>query len=366
MTKRKEDINGFVTIENNPISKVGVFPYLGREIGAPEPEKVYQVYRPEEELNNQDTIKSFNLLPWVDEHEFLGKDGTPAEKKGVQGTTGESAYFEYPYLKNNIRVYSDYMQNLIDKGKIELSPSYRCKYEFTSGVFDGRKYDAIQRDIRGNHLALVKEGRTGKDVAVQDQIITIDSKSIKEQLMFTEEQLAAIQKLIQEALAAQNPVVDQNLKPECDNSETTSKEAGKPAVADEPMGNVTPVTPEAAKAVVEAENAVEMAAEAIEAVKEEIASDSMKKLVKQLSERDALVKRVTPHIGVFDSSSMLSAQDVASYAAKKLNIKAVSGAEIATLDGYLQHVKPPIETVAKDSAPIRGNDTISALWKGNK
>src|SRR4051794_25123272 len=45
-TARVEDINGYVTVENNPISRSGVFQSLGRSIGAPEPDRIYNVYRP--------------------------------------------------------------------------------------------------------------------------------------------------------------------------------------------------------------------------------------------------------------------------------------------------------------------------------
>lgn len=79
---REYDINGWAEIKGNPISKVGVFPYLGSQIDKSLiPDKIYQVYRPMEELNNPETINSFKLVPWTDEHEMLGKGMTPAEKK---------------------------------------------------------------------------------------------------------------------------------------------------------------------------------------------------------------------------------------------------------------------------------------------
>jgi uncharacterized protein len=46
---QKIDSNGFIEIENNPISKVGIYEYLGSEIAAPDPTKIYKVLRPEEE-----------------------------------------------------------------------------------------------------------------------------------------------------------------------------------------------------------------------------------------------------------------------------------------------------------------------------
>ena len=51
---REHDINGWAEIKGNPISKVGVFPYSGQQIAPDlEPDKIYNVFRSEKELNNQ-------------------------------------------------------------------------------------------------------------------------------------------------------------------------------------------------------------------------------------------------------------------------------------------------------------------------
>ena len=164
MNRLEEDENGYVLVEKRPISKVGVFEYLGSSIGAEDPDRIYKVYRPAEELSSQDTIDSFKLVPWIDEHEMLGTDGTPAEQKGIQGTTGEDIYFDNDTLYGNLKVYSGSLKNIIENGKKELSLGYKCKYKFESGVFDGQKYDAIQTELRGNHIATVENGRMGKEV----------------------------------------------------------------------------------------------------------------------------------------------------------------------------------------------------------
>lgn len=176
-TARIEDVNGFFEVRGNPISKAGVYPYSGAQIpGAPDPSKIYYVYRPAEELANPETIESFKLLPWVDDHAMLGDDFTPAEQKGVHGVIGEDVYFDAPYLRANIKVFSSSMAHKINGGKIELSPGYRCVYVPQRGTFEGQAYDYIQREIRGNHLALVQKGRTGPDVAVLDHFtITLDA-----------------------------------------------------------------------------------------------------------------------------------------------------------------------------------------------
>lgn len=418
MSKRQTDVNGYLLVRDNPITKVGVFPYLGREIGAPEADRIYQVYRPQEELENPETIASANLVPWIDEHEFLGKDGTPPEKKGVQGTTGETARFDYPYIRNSIRAYSGFMQNLIDRGKVELSPSYRCRYEFSEGVFDGQQYDAIQRDIRFNHLASVKEGRTGPDVAVQDCLtITYDSAEfIKMEL--TPEILEQIRALIEQVLADKAAAAGSDNDPE--------KQPGADAETPPAPGAVTTeekdAVEETAAAAEQATSAVESATAAIEevtaaleevqAAAEEVkaapTADSKKALdaamaklgaaknkiaaraadaqvmgmigtlqtqvkandagavIKQIAERDALVKRVTPFIGAFDSALLVSADHVAKYAVKKLGLKAQDGAELAVLQGYLQAAKSDADKIVSDSKTVRAEDTAAKLWSDKK
>lgn len=175
-TNRIEDHNGWFEVKGNPISKVGVFPYLGAQIGAPDPAKVYNVYRPAEELAHPETIDSFKLLPWIDDHAMLGDAFTPAEQKGISGVIGEDVYFDEPYLRANIKAFSGSMAHKINGGKIQLSPGYRCMYVPESGIFDGMEYQYVQRNIRGNHLALVDQGRTGPDVSVLDHLrITLDA-----------------------------------------------------------------------------------------------------------------------------------------------------------------------------------------------
>lgn len=416
MSKRQTDVNGYLLVRDNPITKVGVFPYLGREIGAPEPDRIYHVYRPQEELEKPETIASANLVPWIDEHEFLGKDGTPPEKKGVQGTTGETARFDYPYIRNSIRAYSDFMKNLIDRGKVELSPSYRCRYEFSEGVFDGKRYDAIQRDIRFNHLATVEEGRTGPDVAVQDCLtITYDSAEFIK-MEITPEMEQALRALIEKILAEKTAAV---------SDDDPNKEEAKDAEVPDPAAVTTEekdaveqtaaAAEEAASAVEVAEAAIEevqAALEEVEAAAEEVkaapTADSRKALdsalaklgaaknkiakkaadaqvmgmigtlqtqvkandasavIKQIAERDALVKRVTPFIGTFDSAHLTSANEVARYAVKKLGLKAQDGAEHAVLLGYLQAAKSDADKIVSDSKTVRAEDTAAKLWGDKK
>ena len=162
--------NGFWRIENNPISQVGVFPYLGKNISDKlEPNKIYFVYRPAEELFAPETLDSFNStpLPLVDEHEMLGDGATPAENKGIHGVISNVRQ-DGKLLVGDISIYSETMKDEINRGKKDLSMGYYCEYDLEEGEYDGQHYDAVQRNLRGNHVALVDQGRCGHSVRVYD------------------------------------------------------------------------------------------------------------------------------------------------------------------------------------------------------
>ena len=98
----------------------------------------------------------------------------------MQGVIGEEVYFKNGVLYGNLKLFSENLGELIESGeKRDLSCGYRCRYEIISGTYNGKHYDVIQRDIRGNHLASVTEGRMGPDVAVLDNLnFTFDAKEI--------------------------------------------------------------------------------------------------------------------------------------------------------------------------------------------
>ena len=84
MAKREKysDINGFLHLEGTPISRVQVAPYLGKQIDSKgkmdiepklKPNELYGVLRPAEELFDEETMKSFDGMPFRVGHQMLGK-----------------------------------------------------------------------------------------------------------------------------------------------------------------------------------------------------------------------------------------------------------------------------------------------------
>lgn len=328
MSKRVVDINGWITIKDNPILKAGIFPYLGSEIGQGEPTRVYKVLRSEEELSRPETIKSFELVPLINEHFVLGELGTDTDDKPIDGIVGESIYFDAPYLKSNIKVFGKHIKKLIEVGKIELSAGYSCKY---IPVENNPDYDFIQTDIRANHLALVEAGRNGSDVAVQDALkFTLDSKEL---LMNLEDILAQISALSDEdkakLLAALNPVGDENTEVEKEVAKDEDKEVATDA--------------ENTEVAKDEESSVD-----VEAIKQE----AVKEVMSELAEVKEIASDLTEVIGEIPPVAMDSKAKLVAYGLDKLKIKAKKGEELATLRGYLQHKRAdkyePI--VAQDSA----------------
>ena len=174
---RTKDENGFLHVALTPISKATVNPYLGKEIEGSkehgfEPDKIYYGLRDPDELAK--AASTFNGLPLLLEHHPTDAENLP--KEWVVGSMGTDAMFEKPYLKNSLTVTDAQAIQYIEDGTAkEISCSYRFTPDFTAGEYteaDGSKvhYDFIMRDIKGNHVALVPEGRAGHDVKVADGI----------------------------------------------------------------------------------------------------------------------------------------------------------------------------------------------------
>lgn len=338
-------------VRDNPISKVGVFDYLGSEIpGADEPDRVYKVYRPAEELARQETIDSFKLMPFIDEHEILGKSGMPAERKGMQGTLGEQIYFDAPYLRGNIKIHSSAAQSLIKAGKVELSPCYGCDWVKGDGSFEGQPYQYTQRNIMGNHLALVEEGRTGPDVAVQDhRTFSLDSSRLLP-MEFTPEQLAQLKALIAEMMGAKTGDEDPVKDPAADADAAKDEDPDATKDEDVLVDPVVEVTPEQAGAAEEAVVAAEEAQSAIEEVAaaiEDVASAAEEVIAaadgKRKPAQDKLTRAKTKLTAARTKHARLAAD------AKMKSRLAKDGALIRQIDALQKTVKALQAKPAQDS-----------------
>lgn len=155
---------GFLICRNVPIARIGVQDYRGREIGM-ETDEVIQVNRPEEEVFSAAAMASFEGKPVTDDHpsEMVTPDNVALYEKGhaqnVRRGTGEFA----DYLIADLHIHDAELINAIKSGKRQISCGYECEYvETDSGI--------QQTKIRGNHVAVVDEGRAGAKAAIMDSI----------------------------------------------------------------------------------------------------------------------------------------------------------------------------------------------------
>jgi len=358
MTARDFDTNGFMEIKGNPLSKVGVFDYLGSSIGLPglDKNKIYKVYRPESALSDSNCINSFKLLPWIDEHEMLGESFTAPEDKGVDGVTGEDIYFEDGYLKGNIKLFSESMANDIESGKRELSCGYRCKYELAVGEFEGQRYDVIQTDIRGNHLALVPEGRMGKEVAVLDKSdgIALDHYNITQNSnedfqmpkSALEEKMDLIltgQDSINKRLDAMDEAEEEKKKAEDEEAEAKKKAEDEEAEAKKKAEDEEEEKKKDEDE--EEETAYKLAAQDakiadLESKLKDQSENGVKNFLKDQASKNELVENISQHVGAFDHAEK-SLEEVAQYGIDKLEIECEKGSEIAVLKGFF-HNRPKV------------------------
>ena len=196
-SNREKDANGFLHVKNCHCTKVQIAQYLGCEISKDLiPDKVYNVFRPEEELNKAETIQSLNGVPLQLEHH----DDTaekPAQYTRI-GATGTDAVFEYPYLSNSLHFFNQKAIDLIESGeKCELSIGYDCEIHKEAGEFEGVPYDFVQRNIKIQHVALVECGRAGADVKVSDsKEIILNSEKNEVKQMDKEKLLQLINELV--------------------------------------------------------------------------------------------------------------------------------------------------------------------------
>ena len=182
---RTVDDNGFLHVKISPLTRVQVAPYYGKEIPGwqslgLEANKIYKGYRPESELKKAETLNSVNGIPIQLRHHPDFAD-SPAKETRI-GATGTDAKFTYPFLMNSLHFFDKKAKELIESDALrELSLAYRYKPDFTPGKApNGQDYDFVMRDISGNHLALVEQGRAGHQVLVYDSKQEIDDMDIEQ------------------------------------------------------------------------------------------------------------------------------------------------------------------------------------------
>lgn len=125
--------------------------------------------RPEEEVFSADALASFRGAPLTDLHPSGAV--TPETFQDVaRGHIGDDVARDGEFVAATIYVQdADLIRAVQDGTRRELSAGYQVDLEEASGELAGERFDRIQRNIRGNHVAALPPGagRAGPEVALR-------------------------------------------------------------------------------------------------------------------------------------------------------------------------------------------------------
>lgn len=152
------------------IARTGIQEYQAGELGiaALNDETPIRVYRPEDEVFHADSLHSMAHRPVTVEHPTTLVDAGNWKEYAV-GLTGDEVVRDGEFIRVPMSVMDSRAIADVMDGKVELSVGYTADLDWTPGTTpDGQTYDAVQRNIRGNHLAIVDAARGGKELRVID------------------------------------------------------------------------------------------------------------------------------------------------------------------------------------------------------
>lgn len=163
-TRRRDDRSLVADVR---IARTGIQTYLGSEVGKAD-RALVRVYRPGSEVFSEDTLKSVAHRPVTNDHPADLVDSSNWKQHAV-GQTGDEVTGEGVFIRVPLMVSDEAAIRDIEGGKREVSAGYTCDLDWTAGQTpNGEAYDAVQRNIRINHVAIVARGRAGSEVRIGD------------------------------------------------------------------------------------------------------------------------------------------------------------------------------------------------------
>lgn len=151
-------------------ARTGIQHYNGSELGRDDL-GVVALYRPEDEVFSKDSLHTYAGRPVTNDH--------PPEQVNSQnwkrfacGDIGEDILRDGEYVNVPITMMDEALIQDFEAGKKEISMGYTHMVDFVDGETpSGEPYQAVSRDLRMNHLAIVDRGRAGHECRVGDSAV---------------------------------------------------------------------------------------------------------------------------------------------------------------------------------------------------
>lgn len=151
-------------VDHPIVTSCGIFEYMQPDGG------VRRELRLPENVFDDDSLASYEGKPIIITHEAGRIDKDNVEDEQI-GTILSCGYQDGDDVRAKIVIHNT---DALRCGLRELSLGYNLSLDETPGVWNGQPYDAIQKDIRINHLALVANARAGEQAR-----LNIDGKDEK-------------------------------------------------------------------------------------------------------------------------------------------------------------------------------------------
>jgi len=312
---------------------------------------VRREYRPETEVASPDSLASFAGKAITSEHPpvLLDADNTKDYQVGFSGT---EVVYDNGFVKAVMTITDKETIDRIMRGDArEVSAGYRVNYDPTPGVTDsGEHYDGIQKEILGNHIAVVRRGRAGPQVklhldrqdAADPSLISIEENTtMSAKVVFdgaefevTESVALAITKEREDAKMSYE---DMKKKYDAMMSEASKMKEEMDAMEKEMKGKCD-----------SAEGRADALAEQVEELTAELAAAKEINLDSMVEERVALIEKAKPVLDAAYAFAGKTAREV-----MVDSIKAVRGDELdlsEKSDDYVQAMFDTLSEGRKDSA----------------
>lgn len=212
---------GFLICRNVPIARTGTQEYMGWEIGLTgrDADKIITVKRETEEVFSSAALASFEGKPTTNGHppELIGPDDVGLYEKGHAQNIRRGAGEWADYIVADLHIHDRELIDAIQNGKREISCGYECDY------VDNGDGTYSQKNIRGNHVAVVDRGRAGKRAAILDSIQTSAFKPERKERSMKHTFLQLF------GLAAKDKTAEEIAKLAMDTADALDEEGSKPA-----------------------------------------------------------------------------------------------------------------------------------------
>lgn len=151
---------GFLKADAYP-TRAGIFNYMMMD------GSIRRELRHPDQVFEKESLKTLSEIPVTNDHPDEPVTADNARKYAV-GFTAPEVTKDGDLMKTKVTIFdAQTIRDITGGTKQEMSCGYDCDVEIAAGSWNGLSYDAVQKNIRYNHLAVVSRGRAGPQARIK-------------------------------------------------------------------------------------------------------------------------------------------------------------------------------------------------------